>query len=76
MRIYSWGIICYTFIEINECDSNPCNNGAACKDLKDNYECICKPGYSGRNCEIEDNECLSNPCYDNAVCVDEVKDKS
>lgn len=60
-------------LETKECDSNPCNNDAKCKDLKDDYECICKPGFSGRNCDIERSECLSNPCYDNAVCVDKVE---
>ena len=55
---------------INNCASNPCNNGAKCTSLKDDYTCLCKPGFKGRDCEIEVIECLSNPCHENAVCVD------
>ena len=27
--------------EIDECESNPCFNGAACEDLVGNYTCHC-----------------------------------
>ena len=38
-------------IEINECDSNPCQNGGACDDQINMYECDCVTGYYGTNCE-------------------------
>ena len=31
----------------NECSSNPCQNGATCKDEINKYTCECKPGYTG-----------------------------
>jgi len=37
--------------DINECDSNPCRNGAQCKDFINSYQCICPAGFSGVNCE-------------------------
>lgn len=40
------------FPEINECDSNPCQNGATCVDELNRYSCTCQPGYQGTNCEI------------------------
>lgn len=41
-----------------------------CEDLIDGYQCRCKPGTSGRNCEINVNECYSNPCRNGATCID------
>ena len=33
--------------DINECNSEPCENGATCDDLPGRYECICVPGFEG-----------------------------
>ena len=38
-------------VEINECDSNPCEHGATCTDAVNRYICKCDPGYEGVNCE-------------------------
>lgn len=38
--------------ELDECSSNPCQNGGACKDLVNGYSCECLPGYVGTECEI------------------------
>jgi hypothetical protein len=59
-------------LEINNCASNPCNNGGICLNAKDDYECACQGGFSGKNCDDEVSQCLSNPCYSNAQCVDKV----
>ncbi|KAI0221968.1 hypothetical protein LSAT2_026773 [Lamellibrachia satsuma] len=39
--------------DINECDSNPCMNGATCVDDINRYTCTCVPGYSGVHCGME-----------------------
>ena len=51
------------FLEIRECDSHPCFNNGTCADihsgledligsgLDEDYACVCKPGYAGKNCE-------------------------
>lgn len=37
--------------EINECDSDPCQNGATCSDFVDFFNCTCVAGYEGTLCE-------------------------
>ncbi|XP_037574945.1 protein slit isoform X1 [Dermacentor silvarum] len=51
---------CYTF---------PCQNGATCRavPLRD-YECVCPPGYHGRNCEYLVDACYGNPCENHGTC--------
>jgi hypothetical protein len=38
-------------VDIDECASNPCRNGATCKQSVDNYHCSCLPGFTGKNCQ-------------------------
>ena len=57
-------------IDINECNSNPCYNGATCNDLVARYTCTCVAGWIGDHCEIERDECQSTPCQNNATCLD------
>ncbi|XP_071945103.1 uncharacterized protein [Antedon mediterranea] len=40
------------------------------------YSCLCKPGYSGKNCEISDHpeevdHCERNPCRNGGRCINE-----
>eukprot|EP00058_Branchiostoma_floridae_P016400 XP_002601888.1 hypothetical protein BRAFLDRAFT_124580 [Branchiostoma floridae] len=61
-----------TCSNINECASNPCQNGGFCNDETNRYSCSCPSGYGGTNCQININECLSNPCRNGGNCVDRV----
>jgi hypothetical protein len=36
--------------DVDECSSLPCENGARCIDKVNDYECICKAGYTDKNC--------------------------
>ena len=38
--------------ELNECESDPCENGGTCEDEINAYTCVCAPGYNGTQCEI------------------------
>lgn len=57
---------------MNECISNPCQNGGQCRDLVGTYECRCAPGFLGRDCEIDVDDCESASCPVNSICVDGV----
>ena len=39
------------FLDLNECQDLPCVHGS-CKDGINDYNCICYPGYTGKDCEI------------------------
>ena len=61
-------------VEINECSSSPCLNGATCTDLLDAYECTCSPNYFGVHCAETHDDCASanvtELCTVNGDCVD------
>uniref|UniRef100_A0A3Q3WAJ4 Sushi, nidogen and EGF-like domain-containing protein 1 n=1 Tax=Mola mola TaxID=94237 RepID=A0A3Q3WAJ4_MOLML len=56
--------------EINECLSQPCLNGGACRDSVGSYHCQCNQGFSGTRCQTL-NECLSEPCKHGGTCEDQ-----
>ena len=39
-------------LDIDECASNPCQNGATCTDGVNGFSCSCAPGFSGELCEL------------------------
>ena len=49
---FKFSTIYFSFPDIDECDSDPCKNGANCTDGVNNYTCTCMAGYGGPNCSI------------------------
>ncbi|KAH3730430.1 hypothetical protein DPMN_056417 [Dreissena polymorpha] len=43
--LHSWEL------DVNECRTNPCKNGATCENYFHSYACRCAPGYAGKHCE-------------------------
>jgi hypothetical protein len=41
----------FIYIDIDDCAKKPCLNGARCVDKVNSYQCICKTGFEGLNCE-------------------------
>lgn len=56
--------------EINECDSNPCENNAVCTDLFDEWQCFCLDGWYGLTCQNDIIDCASQPCRNGATCTE------
>ncbi|OWF52623.1 Fibropellin-1 [Mizuhopecten yessoensis] len=59
----------------NLCAGIQCSNGGTCVAFGSvRKQCLCQPGYTGENCEININECTLNPqgCLYNGTCSDGV----
>ena len=47
-----FGLRCLPCIsDLDECISNPCQNGASCRNLLNHHVCVCRPGYTGALCQ-------------------------
>ncbi|KAK2544843.1 hypothetical protein Q9966_001651 [Columba livia] len=62
--------------DINECDSEPCLNGATCYESvkQGQFVCICPPFYTGDFCHQRFSPCELpyNPCINNSTCLAQV----
>ncbi|KAM6425923.1 aggrecan core protein isoform 1-T1 [Liasis olivaceus] len=47
----------YCEIDIDECHSSPCLNGATCVDGIHTFTCLCLPSYGGNRCDVDLAEC-------------------
>lgn len=56
-------------INIDDCASSPCKNGATCDDHVSYYSCTCAPGWRGRNCDQDIDECDLGVCQNSVNCA-------
>uniref|UniRef100_A0A672LG93 Neurogenic locus notch homolog protein 2-like n=1 Tax=Sinocyclocheilus grahami TaxID=75366 RepID=A0A672LG93_SINGR len=56
-------------VDIDECASTPCHNGAKCLDRPNGYECECAEGFTGTLCTDNINDCEPKPCH-HGDCID------
>nr|XP_011744798.1 protein crumbs homolog 1 isoform X5 [Macaca nemestrina] len=61
--------------DVNECSSNPCQNGGTCENLPGNYTCHCpfdnlsRTFYGGRDCSDILLGCTHQQCLNNGICI-------
>ena len=41
----------FSNVDLDECESDPCMNGAECTNEASAYSCVCVEGFTGVNCE-------------------------
>lgn len=41
----------FVLTDIDDCQSNPCQNGGTCIDEINSFVCLCLPSYGGATCE-------------------------
>uniref|UniRef100_A0A8C2I6E9 Neurocan core protein n=1 Tax=Cyprinus carpio TaxID=7962 RepID=A0A8C2I6E9_CYPCA len=46
--------------DIDDCQSNPCQNGGTCIDEINSFVCLCLPSYGGATCEKDTEGCEHN----------------
>lgn len=44
-------ILMILFVEINECQPDPCENNGRCEDALGTYWCKCPQGFVGQTCQ-------------------------
>ncbi|XP_003980582.1 coagulation factor VII [Felis catus] len=52
-----------SYVDGDQCASNPCQNGGSCEDQLQSYICFCLDNFEGRNCETNKKDQL--------ICVNE-----
>ncbi|KAM6166169.1 protein crumbs homolog 1 isoform 2-T2 [Erethizon dorsatum] len=61
--------------DINECLSNPCQNGGTCENLPGDYTCHCpldnlsRTFYGGQDCSDILLGCTRHQCLNNGICI-------
>ncbi|XP_066295929.1 sushi, von Willebrand factor type A, EGF and pentraxin domain-containing protein 1-like isoform X2 [Branchiostoma lanceolatum] len=59
-------------VELDYCQSSPCQNGGSCSMQGSEFNCLCPAGFEGDMCDVNVDECASMPCYSLATCLDRV----
>uniref|UniRef100_A0A3P9LBT7 Protein Z, vitamin K-dependent plasma glycoprotein a n=1 Tax=Oryzias latipes TaxID=8090 RepID=A0A3P9LBT7_ORYLA len=55
---YRTDIFWSVYIDGDQCAEKPCKNGAMCLDSVGGYDCVCKSGFSGQNCQEDLTLCV------------------
>ncbi|XP_031719293.1 protocadherin Fat 4 [Anarrhichthys ocellatus] len=54
--------------DIDECETNPCENKGTCVNTPGSFYCHCQGGFSGSFCSTDVDECLKLKCQNGGTC--------
>ncbi|CAC5361985.1 unnamed protein product [Mytilus coruscus] len=57
--------------DVDECLSNPCQNGGTCTDRINGYKCTCRDNYVGVTCQYDISKCHYAACHNGGICKEE-----
>lgn len=60
-----------TLVDVDECASQPCQNGGTCEDQINSFFCHCPPGYTGIQCETGTKVSLPRKLWERIFFVTE-----
>lgn len=62
-------------VNVDECESQPCENGGRCEDSVASYTCRCSDPepddlpWGGRHCQVRLSGCVEHACQNGATCL-------
>jgi hypothetical protein len=57
-------------VDIDECASRPCLNGATCRQsTPGTFRCECPTGFTDTLCQTDIDECATRPCANGGSCL-------
>uniref|UniRef100_A0A2K5E2F1 Sushi, nidogen and EGF-like domain-containing protein 1 n=1 Tax=Aotus nancymaae TaxID=37293 RepID=A0A2K5E2F1_AOTNA len=55
-------------LDVNECASQPCQNGGTCAHGVNSFSCQCPAGFGGPTCETAQSPCDTKECHNGGQC--------
>uniref|UniRef100_A0A5F8H4Y3 Sushi, nidogen and EGF-like domain-containing protein 1 n=1 Tax=Monodelphis domestica TaxID=13616 RepID=A0A5F8H4Y3_MONDO len=55
-------------VDVNECASEPCQNGGTCTHGINSFACQCAPGFKGPTCGAAESPCDAKDCQNGGEC--------
>ena len=55
--------------EIDYCSRVSCSDNGVCRNVVNNFQCMCSPGFTGVLCETNIDGCVGGDCTGNGWCT-------